>query len=75
MDTEIEDTWRSIDMGERAHAHKLIMGTPQSRAQYHNVAEDTLYDDDPELDEDVVSTQSHLGGAETSLGHTWIIEE
>ena len=65
----------SIAIGERAHAHKLIMGTPESKAKYHNVAKDTLYDYNPELDEEMKYTAAHLGNTETLLGHQWVIED
>jgi hypothetical protein len=46
------------------HKHKLVMGTPESKAKWHNVAKDTLYNFKPDLDGDIKDTQSHLGYAE-----------
>ena len=46
-------TMRSIEIGEQSHSHKLIMGTPESKAKWHNVAKDTLYNYAPDLDSDM----------------------
>ena len=67
-DPDIEANANSISIAEAMHKHKLIMGTPESKAKWHNVAKDTLYDYAPELDEDVKSTQDHIGTAETITG-------
>jgi len=48
------------------------MGTPESKAKYHNVAKDTLYDYHPSLDKDVVSTNKHISDAEDTLGKQMI---
>jgi len=74
-DPEVATVMDSIALGEKAHAHKLVMGTPESRAKWHNVAKDTLYDYDPELDEDMKYTATHLGDTEDRLGHKWVIED
>jgi hypothetical protein len=52
--------------------HKLVMGTPESKAKYHNVAKYTLYDYHPSLDKDVVSTNKHISDAEDTLGKQMI---
>ena len=72
-----ENKWSldSIAIAEQTHGHKLIMGTPESKAKWHNVAKDTLYDYAPELDEEVAATAKHLGDSETRLGHKWVIED
>jgi hypothetical protein len=57
------------------HNHKLIMGTPQSRAKWHNVAKDTLYDYHPDLDSHIMDSQKNLADTEDKLGHKWVIEE
>merc|ERR1712178_67085 len=68
-DPEIDATASSIAIGEAAHSHKLVMGTPESKAKWHNVAKDTQYNYAPELDEDVAHTAKHLGDTETRLKH------
>lgn len=57
------------------HKHKLVMGTPESKAKWHNVAKDTQYNFAPDLDKDIVDTQSHLGYAEGQRKHKWEIED
>ena len=52
--------------------HKLIMGTPESKAKWHNVAKNTLYDYHPSLDKDVISTNKHITDAEDSLGKVMV---
>ena len=67
-DPEIDATANSISIAEAMHKHKLIMGTPESKAKWHNVAKDTLYNFAPELDEDVVNTEAHIGIGEKIVG-------
>lgn len=74
-DPEIEANANSLSIAEAMHSHKLIMGTPESKAKWHNVAKDTLYDYAPELDDDMKSTASHLGLAEGIRKHKWNIED
>ena len=74
-DPDMVATQRSIEIGEAAHAHKLIMGTPESKAKWHNVAKDTDYNFAPDLDEDMVHTAKHLADTQTRLGHQWVIED
>lgn len=66
-DPDMVATKKSIEIGEASHSHKLVMGTPESKAKWHNVAKDTDYNFNPALDEDVVHTQKHLGDSETRL--------
>jgi len=63
----------SLTIAEDQKRHKLIMGTPESRAKYHNKAKDTEYDYNPKLDKDVISTQSNLVNAEDTLGKTFAV--
>ena len=73
-DPDMVGTQRSIEIGEAAHAHKLIMGTAESAAKWHNVAKDTPYNFAPDLDEDMTHTAKHLTDSQTRLGHSWVIE-
>jgi len=66
-------TMNSLTIAEDQKRHKLIMGTPESRAKYHNKAKDTEYDYNPKLDKDVISTQSNLVNAEDTLGKTFAV--
>jgi len=50
-------TLNSLSIAEALKKHKLVMGTPESRAKYHNKAKDTTYDYNPKLDKDVITTQ------------------
>lgn len=72
-DPDIEANHRSLSIAEAMHNHKLIMGTPESKAKWHNVAKDTMYNFAPDLDKDIVDTQSHLGIAEGIRQHKWNI--
>ena len=74
-DPDMDATQRSIAIGEASHSHKLVMGTPESKAKWHNVAKDTQYNFAPDLDHEIVSTQKHLGDTETKLQHKWVIED
>ena len=65
-------TMNSIAIGEKMNNHKFIMGTADSKAKWHNVAKDTLYDYYPALDKDVVNTNRHIAEAEDKLGSTMI---
>jgi len=71
-DPDMETTKNSIAIAEDMTHHKLVMGTDESRAKWHNVNKDTLYDYHPSLDKDVVSTQKHLTDAEDTLGHAMV---
>jgi hypothetical protein len=74
-DPDIEGTANAISIGEAMHKHKLVMGTPESKAKWHNVAKDTMYDFAPALDKDIADTQSHLDLSEGNLKHKWVIED
>ena len=74
-DRDVIDTEKSILNAEMTHTHKLIFGTKESRAKYHNKAKDVDYNFAPELDEDIKTSNKNLAGAEKSTGHKWEIEE
>jgi len=57
-------------MTEEALNHKLIMGTDESKAKWHLVSKDTLYDYHPKLDFDVITTNRNIVSAEDKLGVT-----
>jgi hypothetical protein len=65
-------TMNSIKIGEEMFKHKFIMGTADSKAKWHNVAKDTLYDYYPKLDGDMINTNRHIDAAENQLGTTMI---
>jgi len=75
VDHDILDNHHSLEVSEGALGHKLIMGTDASKAKWHNVAKDTDYNFRPKLDGDMVSTAKHLGDAENTLGHKWVIDD
>jgi len=58
-DPDMDATANSIKIAEQAHSHKLIMGTPESKAKWHNLAKETMYNFAPELDEDIVTSQAN----------------
>jgi hypothetical protein len=66
-------TMNSLNIAEEQKKHKLVMGTPESRAKYHNKAKDTEYNYNPKLDKDVISTQNSLVNAEDTLGKTFAL--
>lgn len=65
-------TMNSIAIGEKMNNHRFIMGTADSKAKWHNVAKDTLYDYYPKLDGDVINTNRHITEAENTLGTTML---
>lgn len=71
-DPDMTGTMNSLEIAQKMNNHKLIMGTPESRAKWHNVAKDTLYDYHPALDKDVISTNKHIAEAEDRLGTTML---
>ena len=71
-DPDMEATMNSIRIGEEQVSHKLVMGTAESKAKWHNVAKDTLYNYYPALDKDVVDTQHHLAASEARLGSSFV---
>lgn len=71
-DPDMISTLNSIKIAEEMNTHKLVMGTPESKAKWHNVAKDTLYNYAPALDKDVISTNKHIAEAEDKLGFTMV---
>jgi hypothetical protein len=71
-DPDMTGTMNSLEIAEKMNNHKLIMGTPESKAKWHIVAKDTLYDYHPSLDKDVISTNKHIAEAEDRLGQTMV---
>ena len=67
-DPDMVGTLNSLSISEKMNNHKLIMGTPESKAKWHNVAKDTLYDYHPALDKDVITTNRNIDAAEDLLG-------
>ena len=67
-DPDMVGTMNSIKIGEEMNKHKFIMGTADSKAKWHNVAKDTLYDYYPKLDSDVIVTNRNIDSAENLLG-------
>jgi len=63
-DGDINANMRSLAVAEKMYKHKLIMGTPESKAQWHNVAKDTEYDFEPKLDIDMRTTKKNLADTE-----------
>jgi poly-D-alanine transfer protein DltD len=59
-DPEVTDTSNSIAIAERQYKHKWNFGNKESLKKYHNVAKDVLYDEAPELDQDIVDSQQNL---------------
>ena len=74
-DPDMTATMSNIALAEGMHSHKLIMGTPESKAKWHNVAKDTLYDYNPELDEDVQNTLGHIGLSEKNVGRPMNLDQ
>lgn len=71
-DPDMVGTLNSLSISEKMNNHKLAMGTPESKAKWHNVAKDTLYNYHPALDKDVISTNKHISEAEDRLGMTMV---
>jgi len=67
-DPDMEGTMNSVRVAEEQVNHKLVMGTDDSKAKWHTVAKDTLYNYHPALDKDIVDTQHHLAASEDTLG-------
>jgi hypothetical protein len=71
MDSEVAGTMESIKAAEKTLDHHLVMGTDESKAKWHLVAKDTLYDYHPELSDDVKTTWKNINDAEETLGVTF----
>ena len=67
-DPDMEGTEDSIDIAQKMIGHKIIMGTEESKAKWHNVAKDTLYNYHPELDYDIRVSNTNEAAAEQALG-------
>ena len=67
-DPDMEGTEDSIDIAQKMIGHKIIMGTDESKAKWHNVAKDTLYNYHPELDYDIRVSNTNEAAAEQTLG-------
>jgi hypothetical protein len=74
-DPDMVGTKNAISIAEAMHNHKIIMGTKESRAKWHNVAKDTMYNFAPDLDENIRHSQKNLADSEDRLGHKWVIED
>jgi len=60
QDEDIKTTANSIAIAEATTKHTIVMGTPESKAKWHNVAKDVLYNYNPSLDKDVISTNKNI---------------
>lgn len=69
-DPEVAGVMDSIKYAEKQEKHNLIMGTPESRAKWKNVAKlpGNRYDMEPKLDSDVINTNQNIASAEDKLG-------
>ena len=63
-DPDMEGTANSIDIAQEMIGHKIVMGTDESKAKWHNVAKDTLYNYKPELDYDIRVSNANMAAAE-----------
>jgi len=66
---------RSLAVAEKMYKHKLIMGTAESKAQWHNKAVDTMYNFAPTLDIDIRTSKKNLVDTEKRLKHKWVIDD
>jgi len=66
---------RSLKIAEEQLDHKLRFGTAESKAERHNVAKDTEYDYNPELDGDIITSKKNLADTQVVLKHKWVIED
>lgn len=69
-DPDMAGTMDSIKIAEEQVKHKFVMGTAESKAKWHNVAKDTLYDFNMKLDADVITTNRNIAKAEDDIGIT-----
>jgi len=70
-DPEATTSMESIAIAEKQENHKLVMGTDDSKAKWHIVAKDTLYDYNPPLEDSIKTTWRNLEAAEDKLGVTF----
>ena len=69
-DPDVVGTLASVDDAEKKYNYKLMLGRgEESKAYWHNVAKDTLYNFAPELDDDTKTTQAHIEAASVALDH------
>ena len=73
VDTDIISNFNSLNVAEGITQHKLIMGTEESKAKWHNVAKDTDYNFAPALEGDIISTNKNLADSEKALNHHWAL--
>ena len=73
VDTDIIGTFNALSVAEGITQHKLIMGTEESKAKWHNVAKDTDYNFAPKLDADIIYTNKNLDDAQNKLNHKWLL--
>ena len=59
-DREATDSMASLATAEAQENHKLVMGTDDSKAKWHNVAKDTLYDYNPPLEDSIKTTWKNI---------------
>jgi len=74
QDRDIADSLASERDASKLLKHNWEFGTKKSKAKWHNVAKDTLYDFDPTLDEDILTSHKNVADAEKNLDHVWNIE-
>jgi len=75
VDRDIIDNHASLADAQATLGHEWEFGTKASKAKWHNVAKDTLYDYSPKLEGDMITTAKNLADTQTKLGHKWVIEE
>jgi hypothetical protein len=75
VDRDIIDSHASLADAQANLGHEWEFGTKASKAKWHNVAKDTLYDFAPKLTGDMITTAKNLQDSQTKLGHKWVIEE
>ena len=73
VDTDIISNFNSLNVAEGITQNKLIMGTEESKAKWHNVAKDTDYNFAPALEGDIISTNKNLADSEKALNHHWAL--
>jgi len=69
-DPEVAGVMDSIATAEKQEKHHLVMGTPESKAKWKNVAtlDANRYDMNPSLDSEVITTNRNIEAAEDKLG-------
>ena len=60
VDSDIVDSHKSVAQAEADLGHDWVFGTKASKAKWHNVAKDTLYNFAPKLDGDMLTTSKNL---------------